>query len=82
MCAKDGDLEYLKILFNREVDFNQSDYDGRTVLHVAVSENKEDIVNFLINIVKVDINKKDRWNNTPKDEAQNNENLLKYFVQV
>ena len=35
MCAKEGDLEHLKILFNRGIDFNQCDYDRRTALHIA-----------------------------------------------
>ena len=77
MCAKEGDLEHLKILFNRGIDFNQSDYDGRTALHIAVCENNEEIIKFLINTAKVNINKKDRWNKTPKDEC--NEKYLSYF---
>ena len=34
--SKLGDLERLQILFQNNVDFNQSDYDGRTALHLAV----------------------------------------------
>lgn len=78
MCCKEGDIEYLKVLFNKSVDFNQSDYDGRTPLHIAVSENREDIVKFLINIAKVNINKKDRWGRIAKDET-NNQEILKYL---
>lgn len=78
MCCKEGDIEYLKVLFNKKVDFNQSDYDGRTALHIAVSENHEDIVKFLINIAKVNINKKDRWGRIAKDETDNQE-ILKYL---
>ena len=78
MCCKEGDLEYIKVLFNKNIDFNQSDYDGRTGLHIAVSENHKDIINFLINIAKVNINKKDRWGKTPKEET-NDPDILKYF---
>ena len=77
MCAKEGDLEHLKILFNRGIDFNQSDYDGRTALHIAVCEKQESIIQFLINIAKMNVNKKDRWNKTPKDECC--VDLLHYF---
>ena len=58
MCAKEGDLEHLKILFNRGIDFNQCDYDGRIALHIAVCKNRQEIVKFLINIAKVNINKR------------------------
>lgn len=78
MCCKEGDIEHLKVLFNKNIDFNQSDYDGRTGLHIAVSENHEEIVKFLITIAKVNINKKDRWGKTPKEES-NNQDILKYF---
>jgi len=60
----------------------QSDYDGRTALHLAVCENNTDIVSFLINIAKVSITKKDRWGKTAFDEAQekNNEDICKLFT--
>ena len=52
LAAKEGDLEYLKILFNQVVDMSQCDYDGRTALHLAVCENHYEIVEFLLKIVK------------------------------
>ena len=69
MAAKQGDLEHLKILFNMEVDLNQSDYDGRTALHIAVSESHYEVCKFLINVGKVALNKTDRWGNTPYSEC-------------
>ena len=62
------------------ISCHQSDYDGRTALHVAVCENNESIVKFLIQIGKVNQMKKDRWNHTPKDEAETHHpHLLQYF---
>jgi glutaminase len=72
LSASKGDLEYLKILFNRNVDMNQSDYDGRTALHLAVSEHKIKVVEYLVNVAKVNTNVKDRWGRTPLSEATDN----------
>ena len=69
LAAQQGDIEHLKKLFNLKIDMNQADYDGRTALHLAACENHIEIVKFLINIGKVKKNPKDRWNNTPLDEA-------------
>ena len=82
LSAQEGDLEHLKMLFNKNIDFNQSDYDGRTALHLAVCEEHIDIVNFLLKIVKMNSNQKDRWNRSPYDEAKllNNDNILKLFI--
>jgi glutaminase len=77
-AAYNGDLEHIKILFNRNVDFNTSDYDGRTALHLAVCEKHSNLIRFLLNVVKVNINKKDRWGKVAKDEATDPE-ILELF---
>ena len=51
---------------------SQKDYDGRTALHLASSEGHSKVVNFLVNIAKVDINPIDRWGNSPLDDAVTN----------
>ena len=48
---------------------SQSDYDKRTALHLASCENHIDIVRFLICVGEVQIDPRDRWDNTPYDEA-------------
>jgi len=81
LSAKQGDIEYLKILFNKGVNMSQSDYDGRTALHLSVCENHFDIVYFLLTIAKVKKDPKDRWGNTPKREAETlgYDNILELF---
>ena len=69
MAASQGDLEHIKLLFNREMDMNQCDYDGRTALHIAVAESHYDICKFLLQVGKVNDKKKDRWGHTPLSEC-------------
>lgn len=81
LASQQGDLEHLKILFNRGADFNQSDYDGRTPLHIAVSESHLEVCRFLILIAKCNIHKKDRWNSTPYSEGIKNPELKLLFTE-
>ena len=84
MCfaAKQGDLEHLKVLFNKEVDWNQSDYDKRTVLHIAVSEEHIEVVSYLLRVAKTNPHKQDRWSKSPYDIAMESDNqqLQELFV--
>lgn len=50
--------------------FFRSDYDGRTALHLAAAEGHFDCVQFLLEHCNVPHNAKDRWGNTPFDEAE------------
>ena len=69
LASQNGDLDHIKSLYNSGINMNQSDYDNRTALHLAVCENHYDITKFLIHICKVDQFSNDRWNNSPFDEA-------------
>lgn len=71
LASQRGDLDHLRILFQNNVDFNQCDYDGRTALHLAVCEGHVDIVRFLVKVVKVNCNIKDRWGKIAKEETDN-----------
>jgi glutaminase len=64
-----GDLEKIKGL-DGKIDFNKSDYDKRTTLHLASSEGHLNVVQYLLDKgVNKDV--KDRWGNTPLSEAKN-----------
>ena len=48
----------------------ESDYDGRTALHLSSIEGHEEAVKFLLFKCNVNPNVKDRWDKTPSDDAK------------
>ena len=68
-AASCGDLDEIKRLEAAGADLNLSDYDGRTALHLAVAENRPEVVAYLLSR-QVDRTKQDRWGNTPLEEAR------------
>ncbi|XP_058179676.1 potassium channel SKOR [Rhododendron vialii] len=73
-----GDSDFLKRILANGIDPNSKDYDHRTPLHVAASEGL-----YLMAVLLLDagasVFSKDRWGNTPLDEARicGNKNLIK-----
>ncbi len=67
-AAANGDLKNVKILVAKGVNLSQSDYDGRTALHLAASEGHLHIVEYLLKN-NVETNVIDRWNSTPLQDA-------------
>jgi len=59
-AARSGDLNALRRIYIRGISLELADYDKRTALHVAASENQMGIVKFLLNIAKVGANPIDR----------------------
>ncbi|KAF6144698.1 hypothetical protein GIB67_006190 [Kingdonia uniflora] len=66
-----GDLNQLKGLIRARADPNETDYDGRSPLHLAASKGYEDIVIFLIE-QGVEVNITDNFGNSPLFEAIKN----------
>lgn len=65
--AAQGNIDGLRSLVN--VDLSQGDYDRRTPLHVAVANRHLDVVRFLVEVGKVNINPIDRWGATPLSDS-------------
>uniref|UniRef100_A0A8C9Z788 glutaminase n=2 Tax=Sander lucioperca TaxID=283035 RepID=A0A8C9Z788_SANLU len=68
-AAYSGDLTALRRFALSAVNMEQRDYDSRTALHVAASEGHVEVVVFLTEVCKVNPHMKDRWGNTPLDDA-------------
>ncbi|KAJ7960068.1 potassium channel SKOR [Quillaja saponaria] len=73
-----GDSDYLKRILSNGIDPNSKDYDYRTPLHVAASEGLYFMAKLLLE-AGASVFTKDRWGNTPLDEARmcGNKNLIK-----
>ena len=48
---------------------NGTDYDQRTALHLAATEGHLEVVRFLVEVAKVSVSCRDRWDLTPLDDA-------------
>uniref|UniRef100_A0A8C1R4T4 glutaminase n=1 Tax=Cyprinus carpio TaxID=7962 RepID=A0A8C1R4T4_CYPCA len=68
-AAYSGDVSALRRIALSAVNMELTDYDTRTALHVASAEGHLDTVKFLTHTCKVNPNAKDRWGNTPLDDA-------------
>ena len=66
--ASNNEIDKLQNVQNKML-LGRSDYDGRTPLHLACAEGHLETVEFLLE-ADVKIDAKDRWGNTPEDEAQ------------
>ena len=63
-----GDLEEVRRMLRKGVDINTSNYDGKTVLHMAAVEGNYRVVELLLT-EGAEKNKRDRWGNTALQDA-------------
>uniref|UniRef100_A0A336LR31 glutaminase n=2 Tax=Culicoides sonorensis TaxID=179676 RepID=A0A336LR31_CULSO len=68
--AASGDVTALRRHKLSGMDVTMADYDGRTALHLASAEGNLDCVQFLLEQCSVPHSPRDRWGNTPLDEAE------------
>ncbi|KAL5721936.1 hypothetical protein ACHQM5_005518 [Ranunculus cassubicifolius] len=74
-----GETDFLRRLLCNGIDPNSKDYDHRTALHVAASDGLHVMANLLVEF-GASVFLKDRWGQTPLDEARKNGN--KHLVKV
>lgn len=68
VAAIGGDIEAVEDIMARGVNVDQGDYDGRTVLHVAISEKRPEVVTLLLD-KGAKWNVVDTWGMCPLQEA-------------
>jgi len=81
-AAAHNDVELLRKLLAQNVNVNSIDYDNRTALHIASSNNNIETAIFLLQY-GADKTMKDRWGNTPIDDASRleSQDLLKILQE-
>ena len=67
--ARRGDLGTMQLLLKGGCDANAAGCDKRTCLHLAASEGNLTVAEALCKHAGIDVNCKDRWNNTPLSDA-------------
>lgn len=70
----DNLLGEVNILIKQGCFVNYPDYDGRTPLHVAASNNNVEIVKALLKVKDINVNPIDKFEMTPYHDALNNNN--------
>lgn len=67
-AARANSVELCHLLFNHsynKFNVNETDYSGRGALHMAAQTNALDVIKYLVNTLKCDINLEDNWKQTP-----------------
>ncbi|GJZ76792.1 potassium channel SKOR-like protein [Tanacetum coccineum] len=78
-----GDIDFIRRIIANGIDPNSKDYDFRTPLHVATSQGFYVIAKLLVE-AGASVLLKDRWGNTPLDEARlsGNKILIKLLEEA
>jgi len=69
-AATAGDLEEVRRMLRKGVSVNSTNYDGKTIMHMAASQGNYRVVELLLE-EGAEKNQKDRWGNTPLQDAVN-----------
>jgi glutaminase len=79
-ACMENNMNAIRKLVLSGIDVNVMDYDKRTGLHIAASEGLVELVKYLLEN-GADLDKRDRWNNTPYDDAcrENKKEVIEIF---
>lgn len=81
--AKNGDVKFARYLVEHGAKFDVQNYDRETPLHIAVQNEKEKFVKYLVEDLKASINACDSYKNTPLHIAVfcGNKTIVEYLVE-
>ena len=84
VLAAKGNTESLRLKSLAGEDLSVGDYDLRTPLHLAASEGHRETVRFLVEEAKVDTKRKDRFGNSPLEDArrEGHLNVVAYLKHI
>jgi ankyrin repeat protein len=84
ICGQKGDLKRVKLFKECDADIEASDYDLRTVAHLAAAEGQWELIKYLASHTKFNFNLTDRWGKTPFDELSNHKlrNELEELIKL
>ena len=72
-AVRNGNINEIRQLSSQGIDLNSKNYDFRTAVHIAATENQVEVLQYFIEHSVV-LTTKDRWGNTPLDDAKRNHN--------
>lgn len=73
MIGFENDMNKLRFLVKADCDIDNSDYDKRTIGHLAAAEGNIEMLEFLATSSSFDFSLKDRWNNSVMGELKDEE---------
>lgn len=68
-----GDTIRVKLLYDCEANIETTDYDRRSVAHLAAAEGHTELLLYLINETSFNFDLVDRWGKAPLDEIHDDE---------
>jgi len=71
-AVSNGQVDEVKRLIGKNCAVNEPDYDGRTPLHIAASNNNIAIVKLLLSVKDINVNPVDNFEMTPFHDAITN----------
>lgn len=77
-CGFRGLLDKVKLLYDCESDIEASDYDKRTVAHLAAGEDHYELLEYLVLGTDFNFELRDRWGHAPLDEVKDEGRRLEF----
>ena len=74
-AGHEGDLILIKLFHKSEVDLNLTNFDGRTVGHLASSDSQVEVLKYLAGSTEFNFLAEDRWGNSTLKQLIDNKRI-------